>query len=103
MSVYFLLVCVVNGFTYHLNFFFFFFFFQAEDGIRDLTVTGVQTCALPILCRTEMSLPPEIRKKLALFCNVHINSVIEAMDADTIYDVPILMRKEKLEDRKSVV
>src|SRR3989475_6762377 len=28
----------------------FFFFFQAEDGIRDLTVTGVQTCALPILC-----------------------------------------------------
>src|SRR5688572_16948306 len=31
-------------------FFFFFFFFQAEDGIRDLTVTGVQTCALPI-CR----------------------------------------------------
>src|SRR5688572_32067767 len=31
---------------------FFFFFFQAEDGIRDLTVTGVQTCALPI-CRNE--------------------------------------------------
>src|SRR2546430_10375875 len=31
------------------NLFFFFFFFQAEDGIRDLTVTGVQTCALPIL------------------------------------------------------
>src|SRR2546427_9461530 len=32
-----------------LLFFMFFFFFQAEDGIRDLTVTGVQTCALPIL------------------------------------------------------
>src|SRR2546430_12617748 len=31
---------------------FFFFFFQAEDGIRDLTVTGVQTCALPISVRT---------------------------------------------------
>src|SRR5688572_32198603 len=31
-------------------FYFFFFFFQAEDGIRDLTVTGVQTCALPIFC-----------------------------------------------------
>src|SRR2546430_3766953 len=29
----------------------YFFFFQAEDGIRDLTVTGVQTCALPILCK----------------------------------------------------
>src|SRR5688572_32224110 len=33
---------------YFILFFFFFFFFQAEDGIRDLTVTGVQTCALPI-------------------------------------------------------
>src|SRR6266478_7043429 len=33
---------------YHVTIFFFFFFFQAEDGIRDLTVTGVQTCALPI-------------------------------------------------------
>src|SRR5438034_5641088 len=32
---------------------FFFFFFQAEDGIRDHCVTGVQTCALPILCRFE--------------------------------------------------
>src|SRR5256886_4197446 len=32
----------------HVMFLFFFFFFQAEDGIRDLTVTGVQTCALPI-------------------------------------------------------
>src|SRR5205085_7299695 len=38
------------------SFFFFFFFFQAEDGIRDLTVTGVQTCALPI-CHT---LLPEV-------------------------------------------
>src|SRR6266496_4843644 len=34
-----------------MNFFFFFFFFQAEDGIRDLYVTGVQTCALPIYAR----------------------------------------------------
>src|SRR5690606_39781446 len=31
---------------------FFFFFFQAEDGIRDFHVTGVQTCALPICCRS---------------------------------------------------
>src|SRR5205085_7792108 len=35
-------------FLFMLVFFVFFFFFQAEDGIRDLTVTGVQTCALPI-------------------------------------------------------
>src|SRR5207249_7183471 len=35
-------------FYFLFNFFFFFFFFQAEDGIRDRNVTGVQTCALPI-------------------------------------------------------
>src|SRR5688572_30883203 len=38
-----------------LCFFFFFFFFQAEDGIRDLTVTGVQTCALPISARSRLA------------------------------------------------
>src|SRR5688572_32049699 len=38
-------------------FFFFFFFFQAEDGIRDLTVTGVQTCALPIFGDRAVDLP----------------------------------------------
>src|SRR5947209_17207554 len=37
-------------FYYYCFVFFFFFFFQAEDGIRDIGVTGVQTCALPILC-----------------------------------------------------
>ena len=52
-----------------------------------------------LVCRTEHHLPIEIRKKLALFCNVQINSVIEAMDADTIYDVPLLMKKEKLDER----
>src|SRR5256886_8061200 len=39
--------CQTNSTSFRI--FFFFFFFQAEDGIRDLTVTGVQTCALPIL------------------------------------------------------
>src|SRR5438874_13023908 len=39
--------CVCSSLCF---FFFFFFFFQAEDGIRDLYVTGVQTCALPISC-----------------------------------------------------
>src|SRR5690349_21962348 len=39
---------------FFLFFLFFFFFFQAEDGIRDLYVTGVQTCALPIYCSGAM-------------------------------------------------
>src|SRR6266853_2927360 len=38
----------------------FFFFFQAEDGIRDLTVTGVQTCALPISIKNQITLPKAI-------------------------------------------
>src|SRR5688572_31517456 len=43
--------------------FFFFFFFQAEDGIRDLTVTGVQTCALPIYLRSAAGGPPVRRPR----------------------------------------
>lgn len=68
-----------------------------QHSVKQLLEAGIQPDIL--VCRSERHLPPEIRKKLALFCNVHINSVIEALDADTIYDVPILMRKEKLAER----
>src|SRR2546427_5190204 len=43
----------------------FFFFFQAEDGIRDLTVTGVQTCALPIYTLTQ-SVPNNVTSEMGL-------------------------------------
>jgi CTP synthase len=68
-----------------------------QHAVKQLLESGVQPDIL--VCRTEHKLPQEIRKKLALFCNVNINSVIEAMDADSIYDVPLLMRKEKLDER----
>ena len=68
-----------------------------QHSVKELLAEGIQPDIL--VCRTEMPLPQDIRKKLALFCNVHINSVIEAIDADTIYDVPLLMRKEKLDER----
>src|SRR5947207_11359843 len=45
------------------NFLFLFFFFQAEDGIRDHCVTGVQTCALPICCRSINMAARAVRKK----------------------------------------
>src|SRR2546430_4738807 len=48
MSIFFLLSILL---TVRIRYCLFFFFFQAEDGIRDLTVTGVQTCALPISAR----------------------------------------------------
>jgi CTP synthase len=68
-----------------------------QHSVKELLSYGVQPDIL--VCRTEHPLPLEIRKKLALFCNVNLNSVIEAIDADTIYDVPLLMRKEKLDER----
>jgi CTP synthase len=68
-----------------------------QHSVKELLAEGVQPDIL--VCRTEYPLPLELRKKLALFCNVHLNSVIEAMDADTIYDVPLLMKKEKLDER----
>lgn len=68
-----------------------------QHSVKELLAEGIQPDIL--VCRTEHPLPMEIRKKLALFCNVQLNSVIEAIDADTIYDVPILMRKEKLDER----
>lgn len=68
-----------------------------QHSVKQLLEAGIQPDILA--CRTELPLPMEIRKKLALFCNVHLNSVIEAIDAETIYDVPLLMRKEKLDER----
>lgn len=68
-----------------------------QHSVKELLEAGIQPDIL--VCRSEHSLTSEIRKKLALFCNVPYNSVIEALDAETIYDVPILMRKEKLDER----
>src|SRR2546427_6760485 len=56
--------------VYSMNIFF--FFFQAEDGIRDLTVTGVQTCALPILSWFSRLKPP--RSSLTIF---ELGSVVQ--------------------------
>src|SRR5256886_8558018 len=46
------------------------FFFQAEDGIRDLTVTGVQTCALPISQGGQVPPPKKVKETDAIFANV---------------------------------
>ena len=51
-----------------------------------------------IVCRTEHHIPMDIRKKVALFCNVKPNSVIESMDAKSIYQVPLVMMDEKLDE-----
>ncbi|MFZ4863702.1 CTP synthase [Sphingobacterium sp. Mn56C] len=66
-----------------------------QHSVKTLLEYGVQPDIL--VCRTEHKLNQDIRKKLALFCNVNINAVIESIDADTIYDVPLLMLKEQLD------
>ncbi len=68
-----------------------------QHSVKLLSETGIHPDIL--VCRTEHPLPADLRKKVALFCNVNINSVIESIDAETIYDVPLLMKKEKLDER----
>ena len=50
-----------------------------------------------LVCRTEHDISDEIKNKLALFCNVDVDSVIQSKDASTIYDVPLMMEQEKLD------
>lgn len=66
-----------------------------QHSVKELLSSGIQPDVL--VCRTEHTLTEDIRKKLALFCNIKIESVIESIDADTIYDVPILMQEEGLD------
>src|SRR5690606_22691110 len=63
--------------------------------VKTLLEYGIQPDIL--VCRTEHKLTHEIRKKLAQFCNVNINAVVESIDASTIYDVPLNMLKEQLD------
>src|SRR3989475_4684268 len=72
------MVCRSQRIPLLFSFFFSFFFFQAEDGIRDLTVTGVQTCALPIstTCRSGLvagsPVSPDLAGRIRQWCDVQI-------------------------------
>lgn len=66
-----------------------------QHSVKELLQIGIQPDIL--VCRTEHKLSSEIKEKLSLFCNVEEDAVIESIDASTIYDVPILMLKEKLD------
>jgi len=66
-----------------------------QHSVKMLSQEGVHPDIL--VCRTERPLMPELRRKIALFCNVKLEAVIEAADAPTIYEVPLLMMREKLD------
>lgn len=66
-----------------------------QHSVRALLEAGVQ--ADIIVCRTEHHITDSMRSKIALFCNVEQKAVIESIDAESIYDVPLLMMEEKLD------
>ena len=66
-----------------------------QHSVRLLSQEGVRPDV--IVCRTEHPLSEEIKRKIALFCNVKPNAVIEAIDAGTIYEVPLKMLQEGLD------
>jgi len=67
-----------------------------QNSVKMLLENGVQPDILVL--RTEHSLTKEVREKVARFCNVTLSSVIESIDASTIYEVPLLMQREKLDE-----
>jgi len=66
-----------------------------QHSVKTLLESGVQPDI--IVCRTDRSLNEGLKEKIARFCNVDNTSVIESIDAKTIYEVPILMQKENLD------
>ena len=66
-----------------------------QHSVKTLMESGVKANVL--VCRTEHPINDDIKRKLALFCNVKQEAVIESIDAKTIYDVPLLMQEEGLD------
>jgi CTP synthase len=68
-----------------------------QHSVRELMEIGLQPDIL--VCRTEWPLTEEVRRKVARFCNVDIGDVIESRDMDTIYEVPLRFREQRLDER----
>ncbi|NOX25686.1 MAG: CTP synthase [Deltaproteobacteria bacterium] len=68
-----------------------------QHSVRELRAIGIQPHIL--LCRTETQLSDDIKAKIALFCNVEASDVITAQDVESIYDVPLCLHKEGLDDK----
>jgi len=68
-----------------------------QHSVKELLSSGIQPDIL--VCRTEVPIDENIKKKIALFCNVQPNEVITAIDVDTIYEVPLRLHAEGLDDR----
>ncbi|MEW5931075.1 MAG: CTP synthase [Gemmatimonadota bacterium] len=67
-----------------------------QHSVRELMEIGIQPDVL--LCRSERAIEPDVRRKIALFCNVDVAAVIEAKDVETIYEVPLEYARQRLDD-----
>ncbi len=67
-----------------------------QHSVRELMQIGIQPDV--VICRTEHALDDDIRRKIALFTNVPLDGVVEARDVETIYEVPIELRRQRLDD-----
>ena len=67
-----------------------------QHSVRELMEIGIQPDVL--ICRADRPLSDDLRRKIALFTNVDTAGVVEAMDVDTIYDVPMMFRRQKLDE-----
>ena len=68
-----------------------------QHSVKELLSVGIQPDAL--LCRADRDIPEAERRKIALFCNIHEDGVIPALDAETIYQVPISYHQQGLDDQ----
>lgn len=68
-----------------------------QHSVKELRSIGIQPDIL--LCRTEKPLSPEIKAKIALFCNLEPEAVITALDVESIYEIPLLFHAEGLDER----
>ncbi len=66
-----------------------------QHSVKELREIGIQPDVL--LCRCDRTLPPEIKAKIALHCNVDVDAVIGAIDVETIYEVPLALHREGLD------
>ncbi|HLF56782.1 MAG TPA: CTP synthase [Thermoanaerobaculia bacterium] len=68
-----------------------------QHSVRELREIGIQADLL--LCRVDRPLPEDLKRKIALFCNVAPEQVIAAQDVSTIYEVPLMFAREALDER----
>lgn len=67
-----------------------------QHSVKELRGIGIQPDV--IICRSELPLSAEIKAKLALFCDIQEDHVIENLDADSIYEVPLMLERQHLDD-----